>query len=165
MQMLRAPCAVPDNAARPLIFLSGSIARGVRRGDWRREIARGLKDLRGTLIDPTRKDWTARWDTSESSEPFRSQTLWEHGLMARADRIVCHFGAGTGAAISLLEFGLNARSGRIDAIVPEGYCYSGSVRIAAAETGVRVFDDVASWLDHARATFPALGAAQRFAAE
>lgn len=165
MQMLRAPCAVPDDAARPLIFLSGSIARGFRRADWRQAIARGLKDIPGTLIDPTRKDWTARWETGEHSEPFRSQTLWEHALMARADRIVCHFGARTEAAISLLEFGLNAKGGKIEAIVPAGYRYAGSVRIAAREAGVPVFDDVDAWIAHARETLPLLTGAARLAAE
>lgn len=155
MNYLRAPAAVPFDAPRPWIFLSGSITRGWFRRDWRGKVARGLAGFQGTLIDPTRKDWDARWKTDEKSEPFRSQVLWELEHLKRADRIVCHFAPGSYSSISLLEFGAHARSGKLHAICPPAYRRAGNVRLACEVWNAPLWDSVDDWLQHAKASFAA----------
>ncbi|MBY0422575.1 MAG: nucleoside 2-deoxyribosyltransferase domain-containing protein [Parvularculaceae bacterium] len=151
---LTAPSAIPDDAPRPWVFLSGPIDRGLFGGGWRARVARALADREGLLIDLTRRDWAGHWDTDDSAEPFRSQVLWELAALERADRILCCFTTSSPAPVSLLEFGLYAKSGRLDVVCPRRYRNAGHVRLVAQAAGAALYDDLASWIEAARDQFP-----------
>lgn len=67
---------------------------------------------------------------------------WELEMQERADVVVVYFGSATDAPVSLLEFGLSARSGRAVVACEAGYRKRGNVEIVCRRYGVEMVDDV-----------------------
>ena len=154
MRVIQAPHEIPSDALRPRIFLSGGFDRGLFRANWRGKIASALAEFEGTLIDPTRRDWSAHWERHERAEPFRGQVLWELEALEQADRILCRFDAASPSPISLLEFGLYAKSAKTQVICSPRYRHAGNVRLVCEAENIPLWDDLDGWLGHARAHFP-----------
>lgn len=147
-----APNAVSEDlgslrGGRPLIFLSGTIERGATT-DWRQYLVRGVAHQPVTFLNPQRDDWDSTWREDISFEPFREQVEWEMNVMDRADIIAVYFARTTEAPITLLELGLNARSGQKGVIVccPEGYKKKGNVQIVCARYGIEFTESIQKML-------------------
>lgn len=119
----------PVDGPRPWVFLAGSTS-GTE--PWRRRVAVQLADETGTLLDPTRDDWDASWEESESDPRFSEQVGWELDGIERADVIVLYFSPGTRSPISLLELGLVVHEATVVVCCPEGFWKKGNVDVVCS---------------------------------
>lgn len=131
----------PWDAARPAVFLAGSIEMGTA-SLWQERVIASLADWPGTLLNPRRPDWDASWRQSIDDPRFREQVEWELDGLERATHVAMYFDPATRALVTLCELGLVARSGRLIVACPDGYCRKGNVEVVCARHRVPLVADL-----------------------
>ncbi|HEX7653547.1 MAG TPA: nucleoside 2-deoxyribosyltransferase domain-containing protein [Verrucomicrobiae bacterium] len=115
-RILQAPEPIPAGLPRPVVFLAGSIDDGQAQ-NWQTAFGESFAADSLVLLNPRRSVWPG------VTEPvaLQQQIDWElHGL-ERADVIAMYITAESKAPVSLLEFGLWARSGKLVVACEPGY--------------------------------------------
>jgi hypothetical protein len=132
------------DAGRASVFLAGSIDLG-QAINWQAQIERKLADLRVTVFNPRRDAWDASWPQNASFAPFREQVTWELDALDRADVVALFFADHSKAPISLLEFGLHARSQRLVVYCSDKFYRFGNVQIVCERYGITLFTQQEDW--------------------
>jgi len=137
--------------SRPAVFLGGSIEMG-KAERWQDELAEAMQGENVLLLNPRRKGWDASWEQSIENDNFREQVEWELEALENADLILLYLQPDTKSPISLLEFGIYAKSAPEKLLVccPDGFWRKGNVDIVAARYGVRQVLDKAALIDAVR---------------
>lgn len=137
---IKAPGNIYDGRENTVaVFLSGSIDMG-EAPTWRARVIEALPDW-VVAYNPRRDDWGDDWGGVEDPR-FVKQVEWEIEAMEAADIIAVHFVPGAQSPITLLEFGLWAKSGKLLVSCPEGYFRRGNVLVTAKCYGVPVYDSL-----------------------
>lgn len=124
--LVRSPKSLPEQPFYK-VFLAGSIAMG-KALHWQAQVETAFADNPGILLcNPRREDWDGSWTTMASDPQFREQVGWELDAMELADLIVMYFASGTQAPVTLLELGLQARSGKLVVCCPDDFWRKGNV--------------------------------------
>lgn len=124
------------------IFLAGTTSK-VNTTDWRSNLTSSLSKHPITIFNPYRADWDSTWREDINFTPYREQVLWELEKQEQADLVVVYFHPDTQAPVSLLEFGLAARTpGKVVVVCPEGYWKRGNVQIVSEKFGVEFLDRI-----------------------
>lgn len=140
-QIIRAPSEEPVNNIKSL-FLAGTTT-AVDNVDWRETLSASLSKYRITIFNPNRPDWDNTWREDITFDPYREQVLWELDKQDKADLVVVYFHPATVAPISLLEFGLSARTpGKVIAVAPQGYSKRANVQIVCHKYGIEFLDNI-----------------------
>jgi Nucleoside 2-deoxyribosyltransferase like len=143
MVLIKAPNDIPlvPHDSRYL-FLAGSIEMGAPES-WQSQVCDRLRDTDWTVLNPRRDDWDSSWVESKGDSNFREQVDWELNAQEMpAVTILMYLAPGTESPISLLEFGLFARTGRMLVICPEGFWKKGNVDVVCERYGVKQFDSI-----------------------
>src|SRR3972149_7230005 len=117
------------------IFLAGSIEMGIAE-KWQAKVERLLSDQPVTIFNPRRDDWDSSWVQSIDNLQFREQVEWELSALEIADIIALYFDPTTKSPISLLEFGLFSRTGKLIVCCPDGFWRKGNVDIVCDRYGI-----------------------------
>ena len=99
---------------------------------WQQIVETSLEQRSITILNPRRDDWDVTWQQELANPQFRAQVEWELAAQERADLIVMYFAPNTQAPITLLEFGLFARSNKLVVCCPTGYWRKGNVDVVCA---------------------------------
>jgi len=145
-QTITSPQALPTNDTRPKVFLAGSIEMG-KAGDWQQQVQAALADQGVLMLNPRRADWNPAWRAEADEPEFRRQVEWELAALEQANIVLMYFAPGTQSPITLLEFGLYARSGKLLVAAPAGYWRKGNLDITGDRYGVPRFDDLPTLID------------------
>ena len=137
--------AVPLDTRKPILFLAGSIEMG-KAEDWQARLSADLSDMDIVICNPRRDEWDSTWEQRADNPKFREQVLWELNALDLADVIAMNFIPGTMSPVSLLEFGLHARTTPMAVLCPEGFWRKGNVDVTAQLYDVPVFYDYDLWL-------------------
>ncbi|WP_269789534.1 nucleoside 2-deoxyribosyltransferase domain-containing protein [Stenotrophomonas sp. Iso1] len=140
-QTVTSPDAVPAHDTRPKVFLAGSIEMG-KAGDWQQQVQQALADEGVLMLNPRRADWNPAWRAEADEPEFRRQVEWELAALEQADIVLMYFTPGTQSPITLLEFGLYARSGKLLVAAPAGFWRKGNLDITGDRYGVPRYDDL-----------------------
>src|SRR5690348_1029525 len=123
------------------VFLAGSIEMG-KAERWQERIVAALSEAEagaGDLVILTPR----RDDSSEqrADDPLLAeQVSWELDMLDAADGAVMYFAPGTKSPVSLLEFGLCARSGKLRVCCPEGFWRRGNVEMVCRRLRIPLFE-------------------------
>tara|TARA_R110002124_G_scaffold60097_5_gene165070 strand:- start:412 stop:912 length:501 start_codon:yes stop_codon:yes gene_type:complete len=139
------------SADRTAVFLGGSIEMG-KAERWQDEMADAMQGENVLLLNPRRKGWDASWEQTIDNAHFREQVEWELKALENADLILLYLQPDTKSPISLLEFGLYAKSAPEKLLVccPDGFWRKGNVDITGARYGVRQVPDKAAMIEAVR---------------
>jgi Nucleoside 2-deoxyribosyltransferase like len=141
MLQITAPSKWIKDTKLKYLFLAGTIEMGASE-NWQSKAVARLENLAIVLLNPRRLNW----DLSirpEADEPlFREQVEWELDALERADHIFMYFLPGSKSPITLLEFGLFARSGRLTVCCPDGFWRRGNVLLTCERFRVPVIDSL-----------------------
>ncbi|MEM8604033.1 MAG: nucleoside 2-deoxyribosyltransferase domain-containing protein [Cyanobacteria bacterium P01_H01_bin.121] len=138
MRIFKPPSVLPQNSDIPAVFLAGSIEQGTAP-DWQLDVTTALSDLELNIFNPRRDQWDATWVQRKDNPAFRAQVEWELDALELADWIVIYFAPQTKAPITLLEFGLFARSQKLLVCCPEGFWRRGNVEIVADRFNISLY--------------------------
>jgi hypothetical protein len=133
------------------VFLAGSMDR-----NWQDELMEKYDKVLANsftktiaFINPRRRDWDASWNESYKDANFYQQVKWELSCMEQADYVVVNITADSKAPISLLELGIQAKSGKLLVRCEDGFWKKGNVDIVCEQYGIKQFstiDDIVSFL-------------------
>ncbi len=110
------------------IFLAGSIEMG-KAEDWQQKVITAVSDFEKVIYNPRRENWDSTWAQTIDNPKFKEQVDWELEGLEESDLIVMNFTPDTMSPISLMEFGLYARSGKMVVYCPEGFWRKGNVDV------------------------------------
>lgn len=133
--IIKAPHPLDFDRRVPSLFLAGSIEMG-QAEPWQAEVEQALAGEQLILLNPRRDDWDATWQQSIADAHFREQVEWELEAQELATLIILYFAPASLAPISLLEFGLFARSNKLVVCCPDGFWRKGNVEVVCARYGV-----------------------------
>jgi hypothetical protein len=148
MRVVEAPAPYGE-APHPWVFIAGSIDMGAAPA-WQDEVVALLSDVEGTILNPRRRDWDARWRERIDDDTFRGQVEWELAAQEEADLVAMYFVPGTRSPITLLELGLFHERPMI-VCCPDGYWKKGNVDIVCARYGIEQAADRADLIARIRA--------------
>jgi hypothetical protein len=110
------------------IFLAGSIEMG-KAEDWQQKVITAVSDFEKVIYNPRRENWDSSWVQTIDNPKFKEQVDWELEGLEESDLIIMNFTPETMSPISLMEFGLYARSGKMVVYCPEGFWRKGNVDV------------------------------------
>lgn len=122
-----------------LIFLAGSIELGAAE-NWQEKIINLLikKELSNSyILNPRRADWDSSWIQDIKNDKFRKQVEWELNALELSDKILMYFDVTTKSPISLLEFGMYAKTGKLIVCCPEGFWRKGNIDVVCAKYRIK----------------------------
>lgn len=125
----------------PSLFLAGSIENGTAV-DWQTSLSQILSKEKVVVYNPRRDDWDWTWEQRIDNFLFYEQVNWELDHLEEADIISMYFDPNTKAPISLLEFGLFARTGKLIVCCPEGFWRKGNVDIVCERFNIPLYDNM-----------------------
>ena len=117
------------------VFLAGSIEMG-KAEDWQTKVIDAVKDSERIIFNPRRDNWDASWEQKIDNPKFKEQVEWELDALEHSDLIVLYLAPETMSPISLLEFGLFARSKKLVVYCPDGFWRKGNVDVVCEKYGV-----------------------------
>ncbi len=129
------------------VFLGGSIEMG-RAIDWQADMGPFFDENHWGAFNPRRDNWNPNLVQDFNNPEFFQQVMWELDALEKADIVLMYLLPETMSPISLLEFGLYARSGKIYVICPDGFGRKGNIDITCHKYNVPVFDNPESFKDY-----------------
>lgn len=154
-----APKEIPEQLKHyPYVFLSGSIEKGGT--NWRSLISEELSDAEVTILNPHREDWDETWGEDLTDDHFRQQVNWELDMMEAADVQAVYFAKATDAPITLLEFGIQAKTGAKTVVCcPNGYKKKGNVQAVCEKYGIPFTENLQDFVEALKKKLQELGKA------
>jgi hypothetical protein len=123
------------------IFLAGSIEEN-RAEDWQTDMGEFFIEQGWGAFNPRRENWDSTWEQKFENPMFNQQVSWELDALEKADIIVLYLAPGTLSPISMLEFGLYAKSGKLYVIAPDGFWRQGNIEITCHKYNVPLFSAI-----------------------
>jgi hypothetical protein len=148
-QIFRPPEPLTFPSGVPSVFLAGSIDMGTAE-PWQTEVEVALAERALTIFNPRRLEWDASWKQTITNPQFREQVEWELDALERCSFIAMYFAPKSQAPVTLLEFGLFARSGKLIVCSPPGYWRRGNLEVVCARYGVPLLDELPQLIEAIR---------------
>jgi hypothetical protein len=139
--IVKSPADLPMEDTRLKIFLGGSIDMG-NSVNWQANLTAELSDQNIVLLNPRRDDWNKDWKPIKTDSNFRKQVEWELSALELSDIIIMYFAPNSQSPISLLEFGLYAKTNKLMVVCPDGFWRKGNVDIVSERYEVKAFESL-----------------------
>ena len=133
---IQAPNPLKLKKGYTSIFLAGSIEMG-KAVEWQSKLIKAVPDKPYIFFNPRRDDWDNSWKQDITDKNFNEQVNWELKGLEVADYIVMYIDPKTKSPITLIEFGLHARSGKLIILCPKGFYKKGNVDITCKKYNIR----------------------------
>ena len=137
MRIFKAPEAIEINSEKS-IFLAGTIDKG-SSVNWQEEAIKFFHTTPYNIFNPRRDDWDNSWEQKIDDEKFNEQVNWELTAMEKADLIIMNFLPYSQSPVTLLEFGLFAKTNKLMVCCPDEFWRSGNIHIICNRYGVPLF--------------------------
>jgi hypothetical protein len=131
------------------VFLAGSIEQG-KAEDWQTKIITAMSDRQIKFLNPRRESWDSTWVQSLTNPQFVEQVFWELTNLDAADVIVIYIDPNTLSPVTMIEFGLHVRSGKLIVYCPDGFWRKGNIDITCKYYGaeqVETFEELINKID------------------
>lgn len=125
------------------VFLAGTIDNG-DSNNWQNSIVETLKSFGGEEIivfNPRRDDWNSSWEQSIHYPEFYRQVQWEMDCMERADIIYMNFEENSKSPITLLEFGLYAKSNKLIVNCHDNFWRKGNIEMVCEKYNIHLYNN------------------------
>ena len=146
------PNSIDKNKKGKSIFLAGSIEMG-KADNWQNYLIEKVDHSNLLFFNPRRKDWDNSWKEEIENPQFNEQVNWELSALEKADLIVMYFDPNTKSPISLLEFGLFAKSGKMIVCCPKGFWKKGNIDIVCKKYAVKQVEKLDEIIDEINIIF------------
>ncbi|MBP6386797.1 MAG: nucleoside 2-deoxyribosyltransferase domain-containing protein [Pseudarcicella sp.] len=128
------------------IFLAGSIEMD-KAINWQEKCEKELTD-KFILFNPRRENWDKSWKQIKENTQFYEQVNWELDALEKADIIIMFFANETISPISLLEFGLYAKSKKMMVVVENEFWRKGNIDIVCEKYRIEQYNSLEKLIEH-----------------
>lgn len=143
--IFKPPYFIDLDKGKTTIFLAGSIEMG-QAENWQEYLGNILDKNNFNVINPRRDNWDSSWVQSYDNPQFYQQVSWELNGLELSDEILIYFVSGTKSPISLLEFGLYARSGKCSVVCPDEFWRKGNIDIVCNRYNIKTYQSIDSYI-------------------
>ena len=148
MSVIKAPQPLNPSIEQFVVFLAGSTSSAMKL-NWHELIETAFKDSNKIcLLNPKRPDWDSSWKENINDKNFHDQISWELNGLEKANLIVLYFSPDSQSPISLLEFGLFAKRGKLLVFCPEGYWKKGNVDVVCQHYNIKQVNSFESIINY-----------------
>src|SRR5687768_6609494 len=137
MKVFNAPQVIENNKEKA-IFLAGTIDNG-SSVNWQEAAIKFFSDSTYNIYNPRRDDWDHSWQSKIEDQKFSEQVNWELDAMEKADLIVMNFLPKSLSPVTLLEFGLFAKSPKLMVCCPDEFWRSGNIYMVCNKYDIPFF--------------------------
>lgn len=123
------------------LFLAGSIDMGETE-NWQDKVENLINTPHIAIFNPRRKSWDNSMEQSIENPVFYQQVNWELEHLEKATHILMYFDPKSKSPISLLEFGLYAKSGKLLVVCPNGFYRKGNVDILCSKYNILQYNSI-----------------------
>jgi nucleoside 2-deoxyribosyltransferase len=127
------------------IFLAGSIEMG-NAIPWQAHLTEELRDLEVTVCNPRRGKWSTNLNPEATDDLFKNQVEWELAALEAVDIIVFFFDKNTLSPVTMLELGLEAKSGKVVVCCHKDFWKSGNIHHACKKYNVPYVKDYTDFI-------------------
>ncbi|MEM0577218.1 nucleoside 2-deoxyribosyltransferase domain-containing protein [Flavobacterium polysaccharolyticum] len=146
-KIYRAPDSIDIiNQDIPSVFLAGSIEMD-KAVDWQKKCEEMLS-AKYIIFNPRRNEWNSDWEQSITNAKFKEQVDWELNALEKADIIIMFFANNTKSPISLLEFGLYAKSNKMKVVVEEDFWRKGNIDVVCEKYNIQQYKSLEELLQN-----------------
>ena len=142
------PNPIPEKGKS--VFFAGSIEMG-KANNWQQYLIDNIDHSNLLILNPRRKDWDNSWKEEKGNPQFAEQVNWELAALEKTDLIVMYLDPGTKSPISLLEFGLFAKTGKMIVCCPVGFWKKGNVDVVCERYGIKQVESLDEMLNEIKA--------------
>jgi len=143
MTLYKAPQDISTrNRSMQSVFLAGSIEQG-KAINWQKTCEEEL-DEHFNVFNPRRDNWDADWEQSIENPQFNAQVNWELDTLEQADYIILYLTENTLSPISLLEFGLYAKSNKLLVVCHPNFWRKGNIDVVCDKYDIPQFKDLST---------------------
>jgi len=131
-----------DNVNHKLlnVFLAGSIEMN-KAIDWQSFCEKELQE-NFNVFNPRREEWDNSWKQDIKNKNFKDQVLWELNALEKADKIIMYFASNTKSPISLLEFGLYAKSKKLMVVCEDDFWRKGNIDVVCEKYQIHQYNSL-----------------------
>jgi len=130
----------------PSVFLAGSIELN-KAENWQTFCEQELHKT-FNVFNPRRESWNTSWKQDMNNKYFREQVEWELEALELAQTIIMYFAPGTKSPISLLEFGMYAKSGKMVVVCSDNFWRKGNIDIVCNKYNIQQFNNLSETVKH-----------------
>ncbi len=128
------------------VFLAGTTASDIS-GGWQSRMEQALGDLDITVLNPKIDSWFRQSEQTIQNSAFNSQVNWELEGLECADVVVLCLLEASQSPITLIEFGLTAKSGRLVVYCEKDFWRYGNVEVVCHRYGVPMAHSIEKLID------------------
>lgn len=128
------------------VFLAGSIEQG-KAIEWQDMIVSKANKNNVLFLNPRRDSWDDTLEQNINNPVFNEQVNWELDALEEANLIIMYFDANTISPITLLEFGLHCKSGKLVVYCPDGYFRKGNIDVTSKKYNVKLVSTLNELVD------------------
>ncbi len=132
------PQLIIQDRRRLSIFLAGTIDMG-QSENWQKKFIDKYSNIPIDIYNPRRTNWDSAIKQDYEDPAFYQQVNWELDALEKADVIVMNFLHESKSPISLMEFGMFSKSGKMFVCSPKEFYRSGNIYIACNRYNVPIF--------------------------
>jgi hypothetical protein len=140
MRIFKPPYPIEKNGEKS-IFLAGTIEMGNSK-NWQEEVCLALTDKPYNIYNPRRDDWDASWKPDRSDFQFNEQVNWELDALEQSDLVIMNFLPGSRSPVTLIEFGLLAKTNKLMVCCHRAFWRSGNIHVVCEKYKAPLFEDL-----------------------
>lgn len=147
MPIYKAPEHIENrNKTLKDVFLAGSIEMD-KAVNWQTKCEVELNQSYN-VFNPRRESWDSSWKQEITNPNFKTQVNWELDALEQADYIIMFFDGNTKSPISLLEFGLHAKSNKLLVVCEHHFWRKGNIDVVCEKYNINQFQNLNEVLDY-----------------
>jgi len=139
--IIKPPSSIEVNNNFKSIFLAGTIEGGLSK-DWQSLLSYKLSDYAMNIYNPRRDKWEGSWEQSINNIDLKNQINWELDALEKSDYIIMNILPDSKSPITLLEFGMFAKSGKLIVCCPKEFYRYGNIQVVCYKYNIPLFDDI-----------------------
>ncbi len=147
MPIYKAPEHIENrNKTLKDVFLAGSIEMD-KAVNWQTKCEVELNQSYN-VFNPRRESWDSSWKQEIIIPNFKTQVIWELDALEQSDYIIMFFDGNTKSPISLLEFGLHAKSNKLLVVCENHFWRKGNIDVVCEKYNIKQFQHLNEVLEY-----------------
>jgi hypothetical protein len=139
--LIKAPTSIEVDNNFKSVFLAGTIENG-RSDDWQKKVSDKLSDYALNIYNPRREKWEGSWEQNMNNVDLTNQINWEYDALDKADYILMNILPDSQSPITVLEFGMYAKSGKLLVCCPKEFFRYANIQVTCYRFNIPLFDNV-----------------------
>jgi len=139
--IIKPPTSIEVDNNFKSCFLAGTIDGGFSQ-NWQNKVSEKLSDYAINIYNPRRDKWEGSWEQNINNIDLKNQINWEYNALDKSDYILMNILPDSQSPITILEFGMYAKSGKLLVCCPKEFFRYANIQVTCYRFNIPLFDNV-----------------------